>query len=278
MANGSAALTGFDQPWRRLPLLTVLAIVLWGGVLVVFGLILQSTRSTTTSEAVEVRIVEAPPKGLAGGGGGATSSSQARSKPQPPATAAPVESKPKALRAARSHHVASNSHKTVSQYIAAPKKPLPTIVTAPGSNEASYRKTKLASNSNVSATSTSGAAVQHSVGSGNGAGRGNGFGEGSGSGSGGGFGTGGNGPQAIYAPVPSIPDDMRDEVLEAVAVARFSVSRDGRAVVSLSKPTEFSRLNNVILQTLRKWRFHPASRNGVAIDSDAEVRLLITVQ
>ena len=82
----------------------------------------------------------------------------------------------------------------------------------------------------------------------------------------------------IYSPAPTIPDDMRDEVLEAVAVARFQVSSNGNFVVSLTKPTDFSRLNDIILETLRTWRFHPASRNGVAIDSDAQIRLLITVQ
>jgi protein TonB len=71
---------------------------------------------------------------------------------------------------------------------------------------------------------------------------------------------------------------MRDEVLEAVAVAHFRILRDGRVIVSLAKPTNFSRLNDVILDTLREWRFHPAMNQGVAVDSEAEVRLLITVQ
>jgi periplasmic protein TonB len=120
--------------------------------------------------------------------------------------------------------------------------------------------------------------TSESSGSGAGTGSGTGSGEGSGTGTGGGFGSGGNGPQVIYAPVPTIPDDMRDEVVEAVAVARFRVFHDGKVTVSLSEPTEFSQLNEIILETLQQWRFHPARRNGVAIDSDAEVHLRITVQ
>jgi protein TonB len=49
-------------------------------------------------------------------------------------------------------------------------------------------------------------------------------------------------------------------------------------IVSLAKATEFDRLNDVILDTLREWRFHPAMSKGVAIDSQAEVRLLVTVR
>jgi hypothetical protein len=79
------------------------------------------------------------------------------------------------------------------------------------------------------------------AGIGSGPGLGSGTGSGSGSGAGDGFGSGGNGPQAIYAPAPTIPDDMRDQVLEAVAVVRFQVSSNGNVVVSLTQPTDFLR-------------------------------------
>jgi len=111
-----------------------------------------------------------------------------------------------------------------------------------------------------------------------GAGSGGGVGPSSGNGRGGSFGGGSNDPRAIYAPVPTIPDDLRDEVLEATAIALFHVSREGKATVSLVSPTEFDELNDLILNTLRKWRFRPALKGGVAVDSAAEVRLMITVQ
>jgi outer membrane biosynthesis protein TonB len=99
-----------------------------------------------------------------------------------------------------------------------------------------------------------------------------------GAGGGIGSGNGGDGPRAIYAPVPSIPDDMRDELMRATAIARFKVSHDGKATVVLLSATDFSELNDIILGTLRKWRFLPATRNGVAVDSEADVRLLISVR
>jgi outer membrane biosynthesis protein TonB len=101
---------------------------------------------------------------------------------------------------------------------------------------------------------------------------------GPGTGSGAGFGNGGDTPRAIYAPVPSIPDDMRDQLMQATATARFRVSRDGTATVVLISATDFSELNDIILDTLRKWRFIPAMKNGIAVDSQADVRLLISVR
>jgi periplasmic protein TonB len=121
-------------------------------------------------------------------------------------------------------------------------------------------------------------ATADGTGRGVGGGNGSGNGVGSGSGSGGAYGNGGDGPQAVYAPAPTIPDDMRDEVMQVIAVARFQVSHDGTAKVTLLNPTEYSELNDIILDTLRRWRFKPALNNGVAIDSVADVRLLISVK
>jgi len=71
---------------------------------------------------------------------------------------------------------------------------------------------------------------------------------------------------------------MRDELMHATAVARFKVSHNGTATVALLSATDSSELNDIILDTLKKWRFLPATKNGVAVDSEADVRLLISVR
>ena len=86
------------------------------------------------------------------------------------------------------------------------------------------------------------------------------------------------GAQAIYSPTPEIPDDLREDAIDVEAVARFTVSYDGTATVTLEKPTSNPRLNQVLLDTLKQWKFSPAIDNGVAIDSSLEVRIPISVQ
>jgi protein TonB len=86
------------------------------------------------------------------------------------------------------------------------------------------------------------------------------------------------GARAIYSPVPKIPDDLRETAFEAVAVAHFEVSYDGNVKVTLAKPTADPRLNQILLDTLRQWRFFPAMKGGVAIDSAFDVRIPISVQ
>jgi protein TonB len=97
-------------------------------------------------------------------------------------------------------------------------------------------------------------------------------------GSGGGIGSDTLGARAIYAPTPTIPDDLREDVMETEAIAHFTVSFDGAIVVTLQKPTSNPRLNQVLLDTLKQWKFFPAVKNGVALASSFDVRIPISVK
>jgi protein TonB len=100
----------------------------------------------------------------------------------------------------------------------------------------------------------------------------------SGGGGVGALGTDNIGARALYAPPPQIPDDLREDVFETVAVAHFHVGFDGDTKVALLQPTSNPRLNVLLLDTLKQWRFFSAIRNGIAVDSDFDVRIPIAVQ
>jgi protein TonB len=99
-----------------------------------------------------------------------------------------------------------------------------------------------------------------------------------GTGVGSGLGSDTTGARAIYAPVPKIPDELREDTLTAVAVAHFRVSYDGNVEVVLAQPTSNPQLNEILLDTLKQWRFFPAMKGGVAENSEFDVRIPITVQ
>jgi len=101
---------------------------------------------------------------------------------------------------------------------------------------------------------------------------------GTGVGSGAGIGNDASGARAIYAPTPTIPDELRENVFRAVAIAHFKVSPDGAVEVTLEQPTPNPRLNQILLNTLRQWKFFPAMKDGIAINSEFDVRIPITVQ
>jgi periplasmic protein TonB len=101
---------------------------------------------------------------------------------------------------------------------------------------------------------------------------------GTGVGSGAGLGSDSGGARAIYAPVPKIPDDLREDAINTVAVAHFTVTYDGKVTVALVQPTLYPQLNQILIDTLNQWQFFPAMKNGVAISSEFDVRIPISVE
>jgi protein TonB len=101
---------------------------------------------------------------------------------------------------------------------------------------------------------------------------------GTGAGPGAGLGSDNAGARAIYAPTPAIPDDMREETFNAVALAHFKVAPDGTVEVALTRPTASPALNAILIDTLKQWRFFPAMRNGVAVNAEFDLRIPITVR
>jgi protein TonB len=85
------------------------------------------------------------------------------------------------------------------------------------------------------------------------------------------------GAKAIYQPLPKIPDDLRDEAISAVAIARFQINPDGTASVELIKATSNPRINQIIVNTLKTWKFFPALQNGKPVSSTQEIKVHIDV-
>ena len=79
--------------------------------------------------------------------------------------------------------------------------------------------------------------------------------------------TGNSAPQAIVKPMPEIPDELRQDALNAVAIVRFHVAIDGTATVEIVQPTPHPRLNRLLLDTLQNWRFFPAIKDGQPVES-----------
>ena len=87
-----------------------------------------------------------------------------------------------------------------------------------------------------------------------------------------------SGARAIIRPMPQIPDDLREGAFNSAALARFHIAVDGSATVELAKPTQNPRLNRVLLDSLRKWRFIPAIKNGKPVASTEDIIVKIEVK
>ncbi|WP_081071692.1 energy transducer TonB [Burkholderia cepacia] len=90
--------------------------------------------------------------------------------------------------------------------------------------------------------------------------------------------TGGTQARLLSQPLPALPDDLREQAYQAVAVARFFVHANGTFDIELVKPTPNPRLNQILLETLRKWRFFPATEDGHPVESRQDVRVHFNVE
>jgi periplasmic protein TonB len=81
----------------------------------------------------------------------------------------------------------------------------------------------------------------------------------------------------LSQPIPVLPDDLREQGYQLTAVAHFTIHADGSIDVELIKPTQNPRLNQILLDTLHRWRFFPAMQNGHPVDSEQDVRVHFSV-
>ncbi len=85
--------------------------------------------------------------------------------------------------------------------------------------------------------------------------------------------------EVVEQPRPEIPDELRNDVLNASVVAEFVVRADGSiSDVKITRSAGIDQLDRVALETLKKWKFRPATRDGqptegrVRLHIDFEVR------
>jgi len=227
-----------DEPWRRLAWIAPLAIVLWAITLTAFALLLEQTAPPPEAIKPLTARIVELPPSAGLQGGPAAK----------PATPMPAMRKP---------HL-EVKHKAAP--IPHPAKPLPEVPPSAFGTAKSAAATQPAAPAKASAIENPGIPG------------------GNGTGSGSGLGSDTAGARALYAPTPTISDDLREDALDAVAVAHFKVGYDGQVDVALVKPTSNPELNQLLLDTLKHWRFFPAMRNGVAIPSEFDVRIPISVQ
>lgn len=83
--------------------------------------------------------------------------------------------------------------------------------------------------------------------------------------------------RAVSQPLPSVPDDLREQAYQTVAIARFVIHADGSVAVELIKSTQYPRLNQILVETLRSWRFFPAIQDGHPVETQQDIRVHFNV-
>lgn len=81
----------------------------------------------------------------------------------------------------------------------------------------------------------------------------------------------------IDMPKPTLPDSLRSDTLDRTTVAEFVVGTDGAPLeIRVVQSAGISDLDKLALDAARQWRFKPATRDGVPVQST--VRLHVAFQ
>jgi hypothetical protein len=83
---------------------------------------------------------------------------------------------------------------------------------------------------------------------------------------------------ATFKPEPDIPDSMRSEQFATSAGVHVKISESGRATYELTRSSGSSVIDRIVTQTLSRWKWKPAIRNGVATASETDITVSLRVR
>jgi protein TonB len=234
-----------NSPQMRIALAVLVALIVWIGFLIQLGCWLGTSPSAhAPDKPLEMRVVELdPPKAPA------TTPSAAPASPAPIAPAKPrhlADPRPHVSAQARTTPPAPSKPDVRSTHSVSPAQSTPAAEEPKVANEPPARAAGPSSEEKANATPTATSSAEATA-------------------------------HAIAQPLPELPDDLRDQTYQTVATARFAIHVDGSVDVELVKPTSNPRLNQILLETLRKWRFFPAMQAGHPVESRQDIRVHFNV-
>ena len=73
--------------------------------------------------------------------------------------------------------------------------------------------------------------------------------------------------EPVYQPAPIIPDDLLDSDIDMTFFGYFDVKPDGTVDVKMVQSTGNSILDRLAMDAAKQWKFTPATKNGVPVES-----------
>jgi protein TonB len=83
--------------------------------------------------------------------------------------------------------------------------------------------------------------------------------------------------QPTSQPLPVIPDDLLDSDIDTTFFGYFTIHADGSTDVKMVQGTGNSILDRLAMDAAKKWKFDPATKNGVPVDSYRRLQVQFVV-
>jgi protein TonB len=79
--------------------------------------------------------------------------------------------------------------------------------------------------------------------------------------------------KAIECPRPEIPAELHEQCFKSCCIARFMIKDDGKYSVKLISSSGSEQVDDIAIDTLRRWKFKPALLDGKPVDSSRKIRV-----
>lgn len=84
-------------------------------------------------------------------------------------------------------------------------------------------------------------------------------------------------PIPIFNPMPVIPSDLRTHRYSTYVRVEFFVKKDATFTSKLLSSTGYDELDRVVINTLKKWKFSPATMDGQPVNGTLKLRIQFSV-
>jgi protein TonB len=79
--------------------------------------------------------------------------------------------------------------------------------------------------------------------------------------------------QPVFNPEPVIPSHLLEDCFQSYCVAKFKIQPNGTSTVKLDTSSGSDEVDELALETLRRWRFKPATMDGAAVEGTKKIKV-----
>jgi protein TonB len=84
--------------------------------------------------------------------------------------------------------------------------------------------------------------------------------------------------EPVFAPEPEISAELKEQCFKSCCIAKFLIKADGNTSVHLLTSSGSDEVDEIAVETLRRWRFRPAQLDGKPVDSSRKVRVEFEIE
>lgn len=85
-------------------------------------------------------------------------------------------------------------------------------------------------------------------------------------------------PKAVFSPEPIIPEHLHEQCFKSCCIAKFLVAPSGKSSVQLISTSGSEEVDEITLQTLKRWKFKPATLDGAPVEGSKKVQVEFKVE